>query len=91
MKSKVELATKIKIQSTRSKARILRIALKTEYDLFNKDKSATKAFNHLAQTISSNEKYDYLVTPGGFIHFNWPDKFSNVVKDQSESQKCFQL
>lgn len=87
LKSKVELATKIKIQSTRSKARILRIALKTEYDLFNKDKSATKAFNHLAQTISSNEKYDYLVTPGGFIHFNWPDKFSNVVKDQSESQK----
>ena len=87
LKSKVAAATKVKIQSTRSKARILRLALKTEYDLFNKDKSATKAFNHLAQEIGDNENYDYLVTPGGFIHFKWTDKFSTVIKEQKESQK----
>jgi len=87
LKSKVAAATKVKIQSTRSKARILRLALKTEYDLFNKDKSATKAFNHLAQEIGNNENYDYLVTPGGFIHFKWTVKFSTVVKEQKESQK----
>ncbi len=87
LKSKVAAATKVKIESTRSKTRILRLALRTEYDLFNKDKSATKAFNHLAQEIGDNESYDYLVTPGGFIHFKWTDKFSTVIKEQKESQK----
>jgi hypothetical protein len=28
-----------------------------------------------------------LVTPGGFIHFKWADKFTDVIKDQKESQK----
>jgi hypothetical protein len=61
--------------------------LKKEYDLFNKDKSATKAFNYVAQQIKANQKFDYLVTPGGFIHFKWSDKFIDVIKDQKESQK----
>jgi very-short-patch-repair endonuclease len=69
LKAKVAEAKKVKIESTRSKTRILRLALKTQYDLFNKDKSATKAFQHLAQEIGNNESYDYLVTPGGFINF----------------------
>jgi len=87
LKSKVAEATKVKIQSSRNKARILRLALKTEYDFFNKDKIASKSFNYLAQEIDNNENYDFLVTPGGFIHFKWPDKFSTVVKEPKESQK----
>jgi very-short-patch-repair endonuclease len=91
LKSKVAAATKVKIQTTRTKARILRLALKTEYNLFNKDQSATRAFNHLAQEIGNNVKYDYLVTPGGFIHFKWPDKFATVIKEQKESQKMIPI
>ncbi len=87
LKAKVSAATKTKLESTRTKARILRLALKKEYDLFNKDKSATKAFNYVAQQIKANQKFDYLVTPGGFIHFKWSDKFIDVIKDQKESQK----
>lgn len=87
LKAKIAAATKTKLESTRSKARILRLALKTEYDLFNKDKSATKAFNFVAQEIKDKQTFDFLVTPGGFIHFKWADKFSEVIKDQKESQK----
>lgn len=87
LKAKITDTIKTKIESTRSKARILRLALKTEYNLFNKDNSATKAFKFLAQEIKDNQVFDFLVTPGGFIHFKWPKKFSEVIKDQRESQK----
>lgn len=87
LKSRVREATKTKLESTRKKARILRLALKKEYDLFNIDKSSTKAFNHLSKEIKDNQTFDYLLTPGGFIHFNWPDNFSEAIKDQKESQK----
>lgn len=87
LKAKVAAVTKTKIESTRTKARILRLALKKEYELFNKDKSATKAFNYVAKEIKDNQKFDYLVTPGGFIHFKWADRFIDVIKDQNESQK----
>jgi len=87
LKAKLAAATKTKLKTTRTKARILRLALKTEYDLFNKDKSATKAFNLLAHEIKDKQYFDYLVTPGGFIHFKWSARFANVIKDQKESQK----
>lgn len=87
LKTRVAAVTKTKLKSTRKKARILRLALKTEYDLFNKDKSATRAFNFVAKEIKDKQTFDYLVTPGGFINFKWPDKFIEVIKDKKESQK----
>jgi very-short-patch-repair endonuclease len=71
LKSKIARTSKIKIVSTREKPRILRLALRKKYDQFNKDKSATKAFVHLADQMKENEIFDYLVTPGGFFHFKW--------------------
>lgn len=87
LKAKIAAAKKIKLEPTQTKSRILRLALKTEYELFNTDKSATRAFNFVAQNIKYKQTFDYLVTPGGFIHFKWADKFSQVIKDQNESQK----
>ena len=67
-------------------SKILRLALKTNYDVFNKDKSATKAFNYLAKEIENTEAFDYLVTPGGFIHFKWPKKYLTAIKTENKSK-----
>jgi hypothetical protein len=58
--------TKTKIESTRNNARILRLVMKNEDNPYiNED----KAFNYVAQKIKDNKRYDYLVTPGGFLDF----------------------
>jgi hypothetical protein len=62
--------------------RILRLVLKTEYDLFNKDRQLSKSFTGLGQTIKDDQPYDFLLTPGGFLHFSWPNSFKNIdVRD----------
>jgi len=38
-----------------------------------------KIFNKMIQAWTQKTKVDYLITPGGFLHFDWPQDF--VVKD----------
>ena len=84
LKKRISTMTKTKIESTRNNARILRLVMKNEDNPYiNED----KAFNFVAQNIKDNKRYDYLVTPGGFLDFKWLDKFADVIKDQKESQK----
>jgi hypothetical protein len=80
-----ELKKKLKLP------RILRLALKTEYNVFNNDGNLTKAFIYLARQINESDKFDYLVTPGGFLNFEWPKQYSKVIKDQIESQKLIPI
>jgi hypothetical protein len=53
---------------------ILRLILKRKYNLFNADHQLAKAFTYVGdELVRRDRRFDFLLTPGGFLEFEWPD------------------
>lgn len=66
--------------------KILRLVIKAKYDP-SEISDAKDAFKHLLNSPKSDSKYKFLITPGGFLCFEWPSKYQIVLKDQKIAQK----